>query len=111
SGVRPKDVGNRQVYDLSAYDGFAFYAKGSASGQVRTMAVTKQIVGTGEGGTCDDTNSANDCWDSWGVNFTLTGNWTEVRVPFSTLTSASKNPFDKTSVFGFVFQLNGQNAS
>jgi hypothetical protein len=110
-GVRPKDTANRNVYDVSAYDGFAFYAKGSASGQVRAMAVTKEIAGTTEAGTCDDSNTANDCWDSWGQNFSVPADWTEVRVQFSAMTSGNKSPFDKTAVFGFVFQLNGQNGN
>ncbi|HTA94221.1 MAG TPA: carbohydrate binding domain-containing protein [Polyangiaceae bacterium] len=111
AGVRPKDIANRKVYDVSAYDGIVFNAKGTASGQMRVMAVTKQIAGTTEGGTCDDSNSANHCWDSYGSNFSLGSDWTEVRVRFSDMSTDNASPFDLTSVFGLAFQVNAQNGS
>jgi hypothetical protein len=111
SGLRPKDTANRKVYDVSAFDGIVFKAKGNASGQLRVMAVTKQIAGTSEGGTCDDSNSGNHCWDSYGSNFSLASDWTEVRVRFSDMTTDNSSPFDPTSVFGLAVQLNAQNGS
>jgi hypothetical protein len=111
SGVRPKDTANRKVYDVSAYDGIVFQAKGTSSGQMRVMAVTKQIAGTSEGGTCDDSNTANHCWDSYGQNFDLTSDWTEVRIRFSDMTTDNSSPFDLTSVYGLAFQDNAQNGS
>jgi len=111
SGVRPKDTANRKVYDVSGYDGIVFKAKGTASGTMHVMAVTKQIAGTSEGGTCDDSNSSNHCWDSYGKDFDLASDWAEVRVRFSDMTTDNSSPFDPTSVFGLAFQLNAQNGN
>ncbi len=111
SGVRPKDTANRKVYDVSAYDGIVFKAKGTASGTMHVMAVTKQIAGTSEGGTCDDSNSANHCWDSYAKDFDLGSDWAEVRVNFSDMTTDNSSPFDPTSVFGLAFQLNASNGN
>ena len=111
SGVRPKDTADRKTYDVSGYDGIVFKAKGTASGTMRVLAVTKQITGTSEGGTCDDSNSSNHCWDSYGKDFTLASDWTEVRVRFSDMTTDNTSPFDPTAVFGLAFQLNASNGN
>jgi len=111
SGVRPKDTANRKVYDVSAYDGVVFQAKGMSSGSMRIMAVTQQIAGKAEGGTCDDSNTGNHCWESYGKDFTLSSDWTEVRVRFSDMTTGNSSPFDPKSVFGLAFQDNAQNGS
>ena len=73
------------------YDGIVFQAKGTASGAVRVMAVTKQIAGTAEGGTCDDGNPSNNCWQSYGKDVTLQADWTEVRIRFSDLTTSNSS--------------------
>lgn len=111
SGVRPKDTASRKPYDVSKYDGIVFKAKGMASGTMHVLAVTKQITGTSEGGTCDDSNSSNHCWDSYGKDFTLASDWAEVRVRFSDMTTDNSSPFDPTAVFGLAFQLNASNGS
>jgi hypothetical protein len=111
SGVRPKDTANRKVYDVTGYDGIVFQAKGTSSGTMRVMAVTKEIAGTTEGGTCDDSNAGNHCWDSYGKDFALTADWSEVRVRFSDMSTDNSSPFDPTSVFGLAFQDNATNGS
>lgn len=69
------------AYDLSAYQGLAFYAKSRASAlTVHVKIATDPTAPTSEGGTC-----VEDCNDHYRATVTLDATWREFSVPFATL--------------------------
>ncbi len=101
------DANTKDVYDLTPYSGVAFWAR-SASGSVdmRVRVVTADIVPTTEpGGAC----TAN-CNDAFGYGITLTNQWQEVLVDFSSPPLAQEGwgndlpAFDPTQAIGIQIQ-------
>ncbi len=66
-----------QPYNASAFNGVTFWAKGS--GTLRVEFAMRSFVPTDRGGTC-----SSNCWNVYGANTpTLTGNWTQITIPWA----------------------------
>ncbi len=72
-GVNPK-----KTYNVSAFTGITFWAKGSP--MIRFKVLVAATVAVAQGGTC-----AANCGDSHGMNIGLNQSWTQYTVPFSSL--------------------------
>lgn len=68
-------------YDLTPYQGLAFYAKSKAAAiTVHVEFATDTTTATSEGGACQ-----TKCNDHWSKSVSVDGSWHEFSVPFSTL--------------------------
>lgn len=68
-------------YDLTGYQGLAFYAKSKAGTlTVHVEFATDTTTATAEGGACK-----TKCNDHWSKSVSVDGGWHEFSVPFSTL--------------------------
>jgi hypothetical protein len=75
------EVGDPDTYDLSAYRGVRFHARGNAL--VRATVLTEAVRGTSTGGACDE--SLGGCFDYHGLSFALTDDWREYSMDFDAL--------------------------
>jgi hypothetical protein len=95
------DGTTKGTYDVSAFTGIAFYAKGTP---FRLKVLTSATVPTAEGGTCATTK----CSDNFGTAIPATADYQEFVVPFSSLTQegwGDKVTFDPKTVIGIQFQV------
>jgi len=69
------------TYDLTPYQGLAFYAKSKAGGlTLHVEFATDTTTASSDGGACE-----SDCNDHWAKSVTLDGSWHEFMVPFASL--------------------------
>ncbi|HEX7508399.1 MAG TPA: carbohydrate binding domain-containing protein, partial [Polyangia bacterium] len=92
--------GSTGVYNASAYTGIKFYARGSGG----TLNVQGQMPSTESstyGGTCTVTSCSGNYYV---YPSTLSStSWTQISVPFSSLTGGTVTPFSPTSTWSFEF--------
>ncbi|HYQ02330.1 MAG TPA: hypothetical protein VER96_26840 [Polyangiaceae bacterium] len=95
-------------YDLSAYSGVRFRARGNAT--VRLNIPSRKSAFQSSGGDCPDSEG---CFDQQGRNFDLTANYREFVIPFCSLAQrgfgAPLGPLDTTQVtnLNFLVQSKG----
>ncbi len=92
-------------YDASAWTGVSFMVKGNA--KIRLELPQSELVPTDRGGSCTGT-----CWDVHGfvLTTTLSSNWQEVKVPFSSLVrqnGAATPVFNAKQVMSISFKHQG----
>jgi len=79
-GTDFSNPGTAGPLDASAYEGIAFWAKGS--GRVRLQVPIAAVQPPEAGGTC---NAGDDCFNVHGVELDVGSDWTPYHVPFSAL--------------------------
>ena len=93
-----------QAYNGSAYNGITFWAKGS--GTLRIEIPMRSFVPTDRGGSC-----TSGCWNVYGGNTpTLTGNWTQITIPFSSMQreqGGTSPAFNPSEMMGIAFKGGG----
>jgi hypothetical protein len=103
-------------YDASAYSGFTFFAKGTATStdganMVRVGVPTSASSSPSSGGTCSAV-SPMYCDGHWGKVIALTANWTQYTIKWSELTlntnSVGGAAFTPNLLIGFHWQAGGQ---
>jgi hypothetical protein len=95
------DGTTKGTYDVSAFTGIAFYAKGTS---FRLKVLTTATVPSTEGGACTGTK----CGDNFGTPITATADYQQFVVPFSSLTQekwGTPATFDPKTVIGVQFQV------
>lgn len=91
----------KQAYSVAGLTGIAFWAKGSPS-TIRFKALLLGTVPVVEGGECTKV-----CGDSHGAILSLTAEWQQFVIPFSTLKQqnwGTPAPWDPASVLSIQFQ-------
>ena len=91
----------KQAYSVAGFTGIAFWAKGSPS-TIRFKALLLSTVAVAEGGACMDV-----CGDSHGAILSLTSEWQQFVVPFSSLKQQNWGTpavWEPTSVLSIQFQ-------
>jgi hypothetical protein len=73
--------GTPGVYDVGAYTGVRFFARGDTL--IRATVLTAAVRGDLQGGTCVE--SAGGCYDYHGLQFALTDDWREYRMGFAAM--------------------------
>jgi hypothetical protein len=104
-GLRWTETGSEFCYyDASYYDGFSFWAKGS--GGVRVALQNPSVRPIAVGGTCPADAA---CYDSHGMDFTLSSGWTHYQVGFAGLSQAGwgtpVGEFVPSELFTIEFQF------
>ncbi len=102
-------AGNACTYDLSAYSGVRFRARGSAS--LYMNLATRDSNPENLGGSCED---GEGCYDRHGRTVLLTSSWQDFSVDFCTLSQegwgASLPAFDPTTVTNLNFHVRSTQA-
>jgi hypothetical protein len=91
----------RLPYNVSAYSGIVFWAKGNAT--VRVKLPTTTITPVAESGTC-----TAQCSDAHGMAIALTGSWTQYSIAFSQLAQEGWGlaaSFEGDKVLAIQFQV------
>jgi expansin (peptidoglycan-binding protein) len=97
---------SRATYDASDFDGFEFRVRcGGSCGtkSIRFEIVTTAIATADENGTC----TSSKCWDAFGMDVALTGEWRTVRVPYSSVVQegwGDSKSFDPSKILGIAFE-------
>lgn len=94
----------RQAYDLSAYGGISFWAKGT--GTVRFKIPTLSTVSADEQGSCAPAGDV-PCGDDFGVDLTLAADWQRHDIAFASLSQQDWGvaaTFDPAEALGIRFQ-------
>jgi len=103
AGNTPTDP-SRKPYDVSAWDGISFWAKGDLPNQsVRVELATVEIAAPEQGGTCVD----GACYDWYGKSIALTGEWAKYEISFADLAQGgwgAQKPLDLGSALGLNFK-------
>lgn len=101
-GTSLADSGSPTPYAASAYEGIAFWAKGS--GAVRVQVPIAAIAPPEEGGNCQ-----GDCSNAHGVTIELNADWTPYEIPFSSLQQQDgwghQADFDPGSILSVQFAV------
>ena len=110
-GNTPTDP-SRMPYDLSAWDGISFWAKGNLPNQsVRFELPTLEVVAPEQHGTC---MAGGGCYDSYGKQIALTGEWSKYELPFSTLAQegwGAAQPLNLSAALGVDFEYDTPSGS
>ena len=106
--------------DASAYSGFTFFAKGTASGAltgtnaIRIAVPVPASADAANGGTCTAV-APMYCNGHWGKIINITSAWAQYTVKWSELmldmNSAGGTSFTPGTVIGFHWQVNGATAT
>lgn len=70
--------GSAVPYDASMYDGIKFWAKAGPGSSTALRVILQNAQTHPDGGIC-----GSNCWDAFGMDFTLTTSWAEYTIPFS----------------------------
>lgn len=106
---------NKSSYDASAYSGVAFRAR-TASGTSSLVVLVPDVYSDPSGGKCltgPDAGTGNSCYDAFKTPnpLTITSQWTDFTVKFSTLQTAGwglaapGGHLDASQIYGFQFRL------
>jgi len=102
---------SRKPYDVSAWEGISFWAKGNLPNEsVRVELATVAIAAPDQGGTCTD----GACYDWYGKQLALTGEWSKYHVRFADLAQAgwgSKQELDLSTALGMNFKYSKPSGS
>lgn len=93
--------GARETYDVSAFTGIAFWAKGTTN--LRVAVVDAATIPIADGGTC-----AANCSDTHGRSIALTQSWEQYTVSFAEVTQSgwgTQVTFDETNVLGLQLDI------
>jgi len=99
-----------QKVDVSGYTGYKFWAKSTSNGGAGSAFETK-LPYTPSTGNCDDPITGTlDGFNDYAFQFTATGTWTLITVPFAQLAQASGwgVTVSKTTVLQNVSQIQWQ---
>ena len=97
------ELSPRRCYDASASAGITFWARGQA--HLRVAVKMTQVIGEEYGGSC-----VENCYDTHGVERSLTANWRQYQVRWEELTQQGSGPvlpFDAHSLFALEFGVPG----
>jgi hypothetical protein len=89
------------TYNASAYTGIKFFAKGSG-GTLNVVGQMASTESTTYGGTCTSTSCSGNYY-VYPSALSSTA-WTQISVPFSSLTGGTVTPFSPTSTWSLEFQ-------
>jgi hypothetical protein len=95
----------RMPYDVSAYTGIAFWARGPQLA-VQIQVLEDATTPTAQGGTCPTTST---CADHYAIAVDLGTGWQQIVVPFASLKQATWGtavPWDPKTVLGVQFAVN-----
>jgi polyhydroxybutyrate depolymerase len=96
------------TYDLSAYSGVRFRARGNTS--LRMNIPSRQSAFRSAGGDCPDSER---CFDQQGRNVGLSADYQEIEIPFCSLSQrgfgASLGPLDRNQTTNLHFLVQGRN--
>jgi hypothetical protein len=98
-------------YNLSAYTGMAFWAKGNVP--IRVTFGLPEVLPGSEGGTCVDNATMTNCHDVHGMIVQLTKDWRQIKVPFDRLRQEGfglKATWDPTKVISSGFDVGPVNS-
>jgi hypothetical protein len=98
-------AGPRMTYDVSMYNGIAFWARGPQD--IDVLVVEQATASIGEGGTCDPTTMK--CDDHYQTPVSVSAGWQQYTVAWSMLKQKNFGtavPFNKQTVFGVQFAVN-----
>jgi hypothetical protein len=101
-----KVIGSPMPYDVSAFTGIVFSARGTPA--VRFMVTAPATIPVAQGGSC-----TTKCSDSFGTSIALSSAWEQYAIPFSSLKQigwGTKVAFDLTTALSVLFQV-AQNQS
>lgn len=94
------------VYDASRYVGVHFWIRGT-SNPVNVALLTPGVIPYSQGGTCTQEEEGL-CWDAYRSSVTVTPQWREVFVPFSSFAQLGygpdAGPIDLTRLEAIQFQ-------
>jgi len=101
--------GSSQPYDASMYQGIKFWAKIESGSSAAIRVVLPNSQTHPDGGLC-----GTNCWDHFGLDFTLTTTWQQYTLPFSSLTQqgwgTQFSVFDVSTIYDMEFR-HSQNVS
>jgi hypothetical protein len=112
--------GATSAFNASAYGGVAFYAKGTATtfdGENKIMVLARMPdVLPGPGTCCSDGVAGYECYSAHRAIVTLTADWTEFRLPWSSFVGPTWGlgatlAFNPERVRDITFSFNHDNAS